>query len=337
MELPTDAVVAVTYRCNSKCIMCDIWKKPKCEELEPHVYSKLPNSLKSVNITGGEPFLRKDLSEIISIVSNTCNKVNIGISSNGLLTDRIEECMKTVLTNKIKNVSINISIHGIGKFHDDVMGINGAFEKAINTVQMLKNMGIKDLGIAYTATNHNIDQLYHVIELAKKLNVQYTFAGIAHSSDLMFKSKNEPIANLELLHNQLNVLTEEHLKSFYPKNWGRAYIDSGNYYHAKTGKRKIQCGAGSSLLFLTPNGDIHPCNVLDWNFGNLKNESFNNIWLSENANKFRNDINIHNCPNPCWMLCTVFPYMRKNKLNCISWILENKIKVHAGIKFSPAQ
>ena len=337
MKLPTDAIIAVTYKCNSKCVMCDIWKKPVCEEIEPQLYNRLPSSLKFVNISGGEPFLRKNLPDIIAILSETCNKPRIGISTNGLLTERIKENMETILSNGIKNVSVNVSIHGIGEFHNSVEGIKDAFNKAIKTLHILKEIGVKDLGIAYTATNYNIDQLSKVIKLAKELDVQYTFCGVAHSSELMFKSNNEPIVDLEELRDQLEKITKDHLRSFYPKDWFRAYIDSGNYYYAKTGKRKIQCGAGADFFFMTPNGDIHPDNVLDWNFGNIKNQTFDEIWHSEKANEFRNKININNCPNPCWMLCTVFPHMRHDALNVINWVLSNKLKVIAGIDYTSIQ
>lgn len=337
MKLPTDAIIAVTYKCNSRCIMCDIWQKPSCEEIEPQVYAKLPSSLRIINVSGGEPFLRKDLPELISVLNETCNKARLGISTNGLLTDRIKEHMEKIISLGIKNVSVNISIHGIGEFHDMIEGVKGAFEKAINTAHALKEIGVKDLGIACTATNHNINQLSKVIELARELNVQYTFCGTAHSSELMFKLTKDPINDLEELHNQLEKLTKDHLKSFYPRDWFRAYIDSGNYYYAKTGKRKIPCGAGTDFFFMTPSGDIHPDNILNWNFGNIKNQSFNEVWCSKNADEFRNKVNIYNCPNPCWMLCTVFPHMRRNKLNCLKWVLTNKLKVHAGMRFTPVQ
>lgn len=337
MKLPTDAIIAVTYKCNSKCVMCDIWKKPVCEEIDVHSYTKLPSSLKYINVSGGEPFLRKNLPEVITVLNETCNNPRIGISTNGLFTDRIKEHMETILSNGIKDVSVNVSVHGIGEFHDRVEGIKDAFNKAINTVHILKEIGVKDLGIAFTATNHNINQLSKVIELAKELDIQYTFAGIAHRSELMFGMNNEPIADMEELGDQLEKLTKDHLKSFYPKDWFRAYIDSGNYYYAKTGKRKIKCGAGTDFFFMTPNGDIHPDNVLNWNFGNITNQTFNEIWGSKEADKFRNTININNCPNPCWMLCTVFPHMRHNALSVIEWVLTNKFKVNAGMNFTPVQ
>ena len=68
MKSPTSASLAVTFRCNSKCVMCDLWKKKPKEEMPAHLYRKLPSGLKYIDITGGEPFLRKNLAKIINVL-----------------------------------------------------------------------------------------------------------------------------------------------------------------------------------------------------------------------------------------------------------------------------
>ena len=69
---PTDAIIAVTMNCNSRCVMCDIWKNEIEGEMAPGEYAKIPVSLKGINITGGEPFLREDLPEILSVMQSRC-------------------------------------------------------------------------------------------------------------------------------------------------------------------------------------------------------------------------------------------------------------------------
>ena len=68
--VPKEAVIAVTYNCNARCMMCNIWKEKPGREVETSTYNKLPTTLKTINISGGEPFLRKDLPEIINIIEN---------------------------------------------------------------------------------------------------------------------------------------------------------------------------------------------------------------------------------------------------------------------------
>lgn len=64
-----EAAIVVTYRCNNKCRMCSIWKYPtsRPQEFRPEILEKLPR-LSSCNITGGEPFIREDIEDIIRII-----------------------------------------------------------------------------------------------------------------------------------------------------------------------------------------------------------------------------------------------------------------------------
>jgi len=68
--MPTDASIITTYRCQMRCKMCNIWKYPSNQRMEitPADLEKLP-FLKFINVTGGEPFQRRDLEDIISVCS----------------------------------------------------------------------------------------------------------------------------------------------------------------------------------------------------------------------------------------------------------------------------
>ena len=66
---PRDAVIAVTHRCNAHCVMCNVWKSRRRDELQPEHMGKLPASLKTINLSGGEPFLRADLPEFVVLLS----------------------------------------------------------------------------------------------------------------------------------------------------------------------------------------------------------------------------------------------------------------------------
>jgi molybdenum cofactor biosynthesis enzyme MoaA len=86
--IPIDAVLAVTYNCNSKCRICQIWRNKSTNKVDSQVYNKLPPTLKHINISGGESFLRDDLPEIISVIEEQCPSSNIIISTNGFLTQK---------------------------------------------------------------------------------------------------------------------------------------------------------------------------------------------------------------------------------------------------------
>jgi len=128
-----------------------------------------------------------------------------------------------------------------------------------------------------------------------------------------------------------------HVTSLSPRDWGRGYIDSGNYHYAVTRSRKVPCFAGTDFFYLTPDGNVYPCG-LDRKFGNIREQPFADIWDSPAARQFRESIqDVRNCPKPCWMLCTVYPYMRRHPGHFGRWIAANKLRAHLGLPVAPVQ
>ena len=74
-----EASLIVTDRCNARCLMCHTWRYPgkTADEFPPDLVNKIPGGLKFINITGGEPFIRKDLDQIIQIAINKTERLVI--------------------------------------------------------------------------------------------------------------------------------------------------------------------------------------------------------------------------------------------------------------------
>jgi len=318
--------------CNAKCQMCTVWQMKKGYEMPAHQYSKLPKTLNEINVTGGEPFLRKDLVEVIEAIYRNNKNVRFVFSSNGLLPDLIAEKTREILELGA-TTGIRISVDGIGEMHEKSRGIPGAFDKTMASVEKLKQIGLKDLGLAFTLADSNVGELEKVYDLAtKELGIEFTFCGITHNSKILFGNNiNKPLQNLEQIKYQTELLANKNLRSFDIKKWFRAYYNSGIFHHAKTGSRDVHCSAGTAFFYMHPNGDIFPDMVLDKKFGNLEELPFNEIWFGEEAEEFRKWIaDVHNCSNQCWMVCTVAPWMRNNKFKLILWIIKNKLNSHLG-------
>ena len=94
-----NGTVIVTYRCNAQCTMCNRYKAPSRpeEELSLETIKKLP-SMYFTNITGGEPFIRQDLEEIVEELYRHSDR--IVISTNGFFTDRILKLAKHLIQRK---------------------------------------------------------------------------------------------------------------------------------------------------------------------------------------------------------------------------------------------
>ncbi len=327
---PTDAVLAITYRCNGRCRMCDIWKNKVHEnELEPKHYAKLPGSLRNINISGGEPFLNTEIVKIIEIIHKTCPRARMVISSNGYAVELIQKRIKEI--QKVHpGIAVRISIDGLCELHNDMRGRSDFFQRSIETVNKLKELKVADLGISYTASDDNIGQMLDVYKLADEMNIMYTFCGIAHSSNIAnyFIEKDQPIRDLSYLETSLNLLINDEMKKWRLNRLARAYYLSGVYNHAVSGQRKIFCSALDILFFMDPYGYIYSCNALGCKLFNIKDKQFEEAWFSEEADSIRQKVK--KCPRPCWMLCTVAPSMKKKPFVVLKWILFNKIKSLAG-------
>ena len=157
-----DLTVISTFRCNSKCQMCYIWKNPTepKEEVSLETLSKLPNGFDNLNVSGGEPTLRKDLGEIIDIVYPKARITEI--SSNGLHPERLVPIIK-----KYPNIKVRFSLEGDRETSDAIRGEKNGYETKVAGLRMLKEAGGTDLGFAMVIQDENIEQLVDVYEFAR--------------------------------------------------------------------------------------------------------------------------------------------------------------------------
>ena len=314
-DMFVEGILVATYRCNARCHMCNTWKFPTSaeQEMDPKYYERFPN-LEFLNITGGEPFLREELEEIVSIVKPKCKR--ICISTNGYFTERV-----VALAKKFNGeIGIRISLEGLPKANDELRGIPDGFDHGLRTLLQLKRMGMKDIGFGITVSDRNAKDLLELYELAKGLNLEFATA-IVHNAYYFHKLDNV-ITKKEEVSEAFGELIRELFKARRVKNWFRAYFNHGIINFVNGGKRLLPCEMGENMFLCEPWGDIKACNVLDENMGNLKEADFWTIWKSERAAEVRKLA--RNCGHECWMIGSVSPAMKKDKWTPIKWILKNK-------------
>lgn len=324
-----DASIIVTYRCPMRCKMCNIWDNPteKSEEFKPEMLLKLPNNLNAVNITGGEPFVREDIEEIVKTLLTKTKR--IVFSTSGFFSDRIIKMAK-----KYPQVGYRISIEGLSCKNDELRGRIGGFDKGLSTLLELRRMGIKDIGFGITVSNNNSEDMLNLYELNKNLNMEFATASF-HNSFYFHKYDNQ-ITNKEKVCSDFDELIQRLMKEKHPKSWFRAFFNLGliNYIHG--GKRMLPCEAGSENFFIDPFGNVLPCNGMEkscWfdSMGNLNDVSdFKEIWESDKAIEVRNKV--ANCPKSCWMVGSASPVMKKYIKHIAPWVIKNKFKVMKGGK-----
>lgn len=321
-----DLVIEVVDTCNARCVMCNIWENQDEHRVLDIAVDRLPPTLTNINISGGEPFLRSDLPQLIARIKKRCPKARIIISSNGFLPERIEGMMREILLVD-PEVGIGISIDGRDGLHDEIRRVPNGFEKCMETVRRLKSLGVKSLRLGFTATVANAHGLAEVHKLSKEIGVEVT-CGIAHNSTVYFRTNDNQTPDPDTVREQLNLIASHDLRGWNIKRWVRAYFYQGVVDRSRGLPRRIPCTAGTKSAFLSASGELHPCNMLETRMGNLNSREFDDIWQSTEAEGVRQFA--PTCPVDCWMICTARESIKEHPLKVMYWVAGAKMRAHFG-------
>lgn len=313
LKVPKIAIIPITYNCNAKCIMCNIWKEKQNPEIAfndlLHLFQDplIANNLESVNLTGGEPLLRTDLVEVAKALLGTCSKLSsITINSNGFLTDKILNTVRELcaLRNEIRpyELLLFLSLDGMYGMHDQVRGVSGGFDMVMKTLrglQELKKYMQFSFSVNFTINSLNYMDMKAVYKYINQMNIPIDFTynmsspiyfQVDHSASSMSEYKKDSICNA--------------LKEFIDDG---DLLYSRSYYKnlikmIKGSNRKIGCIFTDRGFFLHPNGDIYRCWAFDQKLGNIYHNTFTEIWDSSTA--LESSVNIkaqcETCYNNCY-------------------------------------
>mgnify|MGYP001222819646 CR=1 FL=1 len=327
-----DISIILTYRCDSKCSMCYIWKNPTLpnEEVALKTLEKLPNNFDNLNITGGEPTLRTDLPKIVDLVYKK-GKI-IEISTNGLHTEKILPIIK-----KYPNIKVRYSVEAIGDKNNIIRGEEGGFATKVEGLKKLKESGGLDLGFATVIQDDNIDDLMKVYKLSCDMGVELATSTL-HNAFQFHKNDNYFYERKKVAKEVENLVTAL-LKTSSVKNWFRAYLNLGLIEKILGHDRLIPCTAATDFIFVDPWSDVYACNVRpDLLMGNLEKQSWDEIVNGKKAEEIRN--RVAQCTQNCWMVTTARTAMRNPfitflpKLGPLRWVILNKIKASLGININ---
>lgn len=325
-EKKLNGTVIVTYRCNARCTMCNRYKAPSRpdEEISIETIKKLPK-MYFTNITGGEPFIREDLPEIVRELYKKSDR--IVISTNGFFTDRIIK-----LCEEFPNIGIRISIEGLEQTNNEIRGLNDGFNKGYSTLKKLVEMKHPDVGFGMTVQDKNAKDLVALYDLSNEMGMEFATASL-HNSFYFVEAKNI-IHDRPMVAQEFENLINKLFESKSPKKWFRAYFNHGliNYIYGQ--KRLLPCDMAFDTFFIDPYGDVMPCNGTKCKevMGNLNEQSWDELWNSEKAEKVRNVV--RHCSRNCWMIGSVSPAMHKYIWKPVWWVIKHKAKFWTKKKYS---
>ena len=318
MAKKLNGTVIVTYRCNARCNMCNRYKAPSKpeEEISVETIRKLPE-MYFTNITGGEPFIRTDLKEIVRELYKKSDR--IVISTNGFFTDRIVDLCK-----EFPDIGIRISIEGLEQTNNEIRGLEDGFNRGYTTLKKLREMGMKDVGFGMTVQDKNAVDLVSLYRISDEMGMEFATASL-HNSFYFVEAKNI-IHDRPMVAQHFEDLVNELLKSKSPKKWMRAYFNHGliNYIYGQ--KRLLPCDMSFDTFFIDPYGDVMPCNGTKDKevMGNLNTQSWDELWNSQKAESVRAKVRC--CDRNCWMIGSVSPAMHKYIWVPGFWVVWHKFK-----------
>ena len=278
-----------------------------------------------MNVTGGEPFVRRDLEDIVEVMMKKSPR--IVISTSGWHSERIFK-----LAERFPDIGIRGSIEGLSEKNDELRGREGSFDRGLRVLLTLKEMGIKDIGYGCTVSNHNSADMLWLYKLSRELGMEFATAAF-HNSYYFHKDDNE-ITNQDEVIGNFHRLIELLLKENSPKSWFRAFFNLGLINYIRGRPRMLPCEAGTANFFIEPYGEVYPCNGLEeryWkeSMGNIREaSSFAALWNSEQAQRVRGLV--RTCPKNCWMVGTAAPVMKKYISHPAQWVAKNKLKSLLG-------
>jgi len=328
-------ILAVTYLCDNKCLVCNIWKRYRInpflirneltlQEIK-NVFSSSQylRNIRDINLTGGEPFLCKHIVELCLYFMSQYSQLKISISSNGtkskLITEKLREIIEKYELKKLENsFNLIISLDGIGVTHDRMRGISGVYNKVMQTIEYIKKLPAKfNVGLSFTITLENYRDLLKTYELSKKLNLGFSFR-FAHISRNFYGNEEKKFLwskeMLDEIEESINAILSESdvLNNYFYKNM---------IGYQRNPRSTYKCYSGTNSTFLDPHGNVYPCVLLNRKLGNVRDNSFDELWVSNEAKKVRKLISQGVCS--CWSQCEADISFQRN-LKVALWSARNK-------------
>jgi len=292
--IPIYAVFDITNKCNLRCIHC--YSSEQYEDLTTeevyHVLDMLFNAgIGMIDFGGGEPLLREDIFDIIKYSKKL--GFYTSISTNGILLnyDYVKHLKKLDIDH------VCISLDGVNpRTHDFIRNKKGSYEKTLNGIKNCVNAGI-NTQVSTVFMKSNINELSDLYDLLQSLKVDgwyvYDFVPAGRGKEIqkeVLDPKQREKLYIEL--QQLAVTSKISLKPYpYLVTINSTYDKKSFFYRAYGQLSEIiqGCPTARWTCHISNNGDMHPCHLLPFKLGNLKQENFADIWFSKN-NKVLNDL-----------------------------------------------
>lgn len=271
---PKKVLINLTYKCNSRCVMCNIWKRKKTKEIgiqnwKKIVTDKLFKKIKVITFSGGEAMLQKDFLKITNLFITQSPKLEeIILITNGLLPNHILQTVKLLIeqcTKKNINLHVTVSLDGTGKMHDFTRGITGAAKKSKETLLRLKKLKEKyefSLGSASLILKQNLNKVQEIKNWFEKHKINHSFQIVGfHNTFIKNLDTREKVDFTKKTERKLlSVLANLASQTKLNRQWFKTYYWKDLYeMYAHKKNRTTPCPFLKDQLAIDCIGDVYYC------------------------------------------------------------------------------
>lgn len=350
VQTPPFLVLFINSICNMKCEHCFYWQNlNQRDDLsldELVALSEELGPIQNLNLSGGEPFIRKDFATVCRQFIQKNGVKEIYCPTNAYFTENTVDAVRETLKEpSLDLLGIEISLDGMPEFHDEFRVTKNAFKKAMETYDALAEIQKEDSRLQI----HSISTATHTNMLELKRLTTYIFDRCPqmthHNLAVIRGDRKDPTLQGPLLQEYIDLY--DYIKRLWaPREEGRyGSIVEPMLQHVKIEAMKKQqqhvpCRAGVLTGVVHANGDVGLCEQHP-PIGNLRDNTFNEIWRSEKATKLRASIAAKECfcTNEIfmWPSITYDPrYLAKSALGAKVWQKTEPLADHERVDYTEA-
>ena len=309
--MPLSVVISVSYRCNSRCLTCDVWRKPNDDltvEEWRRVFHSIGHSPYYLTFTGGEPFLRRDLVDLVRVAWEECRPAILTIPTNGLLPKIVPQRVREILdAAPTSQLGVNLSLDSLGEKHDKIRGVPGNWDKAMQTWEGLRAIKHPNLRLSLhtVVSKFNVSEIPAIVDGLQALAPDSYITEVAEERVELDTMGWEITPSADEYAPVADFLVQKTQEKRSRNLAGITQAFRGQYYQLterilREQRQVIPCHAGWASCQIAPDGDIWSCCVRAEPVGNLRqvNYDFKKIWFSPAADTLRGSIKRGECACP---------------------------------------
>lgn len=311
---PSYVIFFVTARCNAKCKMCFYKENMESNKLKKELtideYEKISRNIKSINvlgISGGEPFLRDDLHEIVKVIYRNCSPLVVDLPTNGFFTQKVLDQVEEIVAYcKNMVVDLQLSIDGPREIHDEIRGVKEGFNKMRETYERLillrkkhKNLRVKACVVYSHYNQDHIEELFNILGRdfsdLDRVVFSVVHGSVSDSQALGFNwnkyfeicdkiRANSVVKNIKDLHSVFTIALRIAKNDFL-----KEMLKNKNMYRS--------CKSGQSVIVINETGTVFPCEPLWHSVGELRDCDYDiqKILRSDTLKQFKRDMFNQKC------------------------------------------